>query len=407
MTLLQADFESLDLWDTCLKANKMIVKALKNASQTDFDSLFRWSEAVNEVANLRHISAWRFSDAMDLHTLDVQLDHYVTQLSAFVEQEDPNFAALAEEALVPISEFLSKMPSPVMSTEQLKEMTVLTQRYQSGIGQALGQAKKASRDAQTELQKVVSAKEAALVTLSQQMEDLKDSIADGKADVSAQAARLDTALTTNNTAFNTKVTEWQDSLDTDRKEAKAAAAKQLTLSEEEAKEHVRNLENLEEQSRKLTEATARNSISTEYGVHAQQQNTTATVWSVCAVGLAVGGLIALFLMIEGIANITPAEAIWKTSVSALTIAIATYMGREAAGHRKDARDAKRMQLDLNALEPFLANMDEDTAHDLREQFARQIFSRPLANSKEHSGFTWLSGGSGKENSGKSNEEAAE
>jgi hypothetical protein len=65
------------------------------------------------------------------------------------------------------------------------------------------------------------------------------------------------------------------------------------------------------------------------------------------------------------------------------------MGREASGHRKEARDAKRTQLDLNALEPFLANMDENTAHDLREQFAKQIFGRPLANSKDHGGFAWL------------------
>lgn len=91
-------------------------------------------------------------------------------------------------------------------------------------------------------------------------------------------------------------------------------------------------------------------------------------------------------MVNGISGLTTPEAIWKTSVSALTLAIATYMGREASGHRKEARDA---QLDLNALEPFLANMDEKTAHDLREQFAKQTFGRPLANSKDHGGFTWL------------------
>lgn len=66
------------------------------------------------------------------------------------------------------------------------------------------------------------------------------------------------------------------------------------------------------------------------------------------------------------------------------------MGREASGRRKEARDAKRTLLDLNALEPFLADIDAGTAHDLREQFGKQIFSRPLANSKDHSGFAWLS-----------------
>lgn len=80
---------------------------------------------------------------------------------------------------------------------------------------------------------------------------------------------------------------------------------------------------LEAQSRKLLETVARTSISTDYGAHAKQQNRAATIWSVCAVVLAVGDLRRSFVMVNGISEVTVPEAIWKTSVSAVTLAIAT------------------------------------------------------------------------------------
>lgn len=407
MAVLQEDFEAYALWGMCEDVQRLINQAIKNVDARELLSLHRLSEAVIEIASLRHISAWRFPNDGVPQALHVQLESVKSPLLALVEDPEVSMADQIEAHLLQISANLLKCPSPIVSSQYLADVAALTEKYRIGIAEAIDRARQSNVDAEEELQKVVTAKDAAIVTLTEQIEDLKDTIAVEKAAVSAQATRLDTALTTNNTAFTTKMTEWQESLDSDRKEVKKTAEEQLLASRKEAKQHVSKLEELEEQSRKLTEATARNSISTEYGTHAKQQNKTATIWSVCAVGLAVGGLIALFFMIQGITNLTPAEAIWKTSVSALTLAIATYMGREAAGHHKDARDAKRMQLDLNALEPFLANMNEDTAQNLREQFAKQIFSRPLANSKEHSGFTWLPGGSSGETGTKSKEGVSE
>lgn len=407
MAVLQENFEAYALWGMCEDVQSLINQAIKNVDAREFLSLHRLSEAVIEIASLRHISAWRFPNDGTPQALHAQLESVKSPLLALAEDPKVSMADQIESHLMQISANLLNCPSPIMSPQYLADVATLTEKYRIGIAEAISQARQSNVDAEEELQKVVTAKDAAIVTLTEQIDDLKDTIAVEKAAVSAQATRLDTALTTNNTAFNTKMTEWQESLDSDRKEVKKTAEEQLRTSQNEAKQHVSKLEELEDQSRKLTEATARNSISTEYGTHAKQQNMTATIWSVCAVGLAVGGLIALFFMIQGITDLTPAEAIWKTSVSALTLAIATYMGREAAGHRKDARDAKRMQLDLNALEPFLANMNEDTAQNLREQFAKQIFSRPLANSKENSGFTWLPDGSSGATGSKSKEVVAE
>lgn len=389
MAVLQEDLDAHDVWTVCDTVRGLIEKALENVDQNEFKALVRLSEAVAAVADLRNVPAWRFPDASSVTGLQTQLEAVCVPLRRLIDDPEAAFGDQIELHLVQIAIYLLSTPTPVVSPHSVAEVSALTESYKEGIGKAIAAARSSSVEADNQLQKVVQAKDEAITTLTQQLDELKASIASEKADVSAQAARLDTALTTNNTAFTTKMTDWQATLDTGLQDAKAAVKQQLLDSADQAKTHVGQLEDLEKQSRNLVEATARNSISTEYGTHAKQQSQAATIWSVCAVSLAVAGLVALFVMVNGIKEMTVPEAIWKTSVSALTLAIATYMGREASGHRKEARDAKRTQLDLNALEPFLANMDEETAHDLREQFAKQIFSRPLANSKDHSGFAWL------------------
>lgn len=389
MAVLQMDFDAYALWESCAEVQNLIEKALESVDEAEFYSLHRLSEAIATIADLRHVPAWRFPDSSFGQKLQAQLESVKTPLRAVIDDPEVSIRDEVEEHLGEISAALLSAPTPTTTSGYATELSELTEKYKEGIGGAIRRARKASQDAEDELQRLMDAKDAALATLSEQLEALKAAIANEKADVSAQAARLDTALTTNNTAFTTKLTDWQATWEASLKESKQTVdqiGKELTRD---AENRVGQLELLEKQSRRLVEATGRNSISTEYGVHAREQNTAATRWSVGAVVLAVAGLVALFVMVNGISGLTTSEAIWKTSVSALTLAIATYMGREASGHRKEARDAKRTQLDLNALEPFLANMDADTAQDLREQFAKQIFGRPLANAKDHGGFAWL------------------
>ncbi len=406
MSVLQQDFDSYELWANCGQVQALIEKALGNVDKREFTAFHRLSEAVVAVAELRNVAAWRFPDPNATQLLHGQIVAVQAPLQNLVDNPELDVRDQIEAHLTQISSALLNCPSPGLTPSSLSEVASLTERYRQGVGDAIDRARQSSTDAEAEMQKVVDAKDAAITSLTDQLEELKTAIGTEKADVSAQAARLDTALTTNNTAFSAQMTEWQDRVTGALKEAKESSEQQVKAGRDEADEHVNQLVDLERQSRKLTEATARNSISTEYGTHAKRQDTAATIWSVGAVVLAVGGLVALFAMINGIATLTAPEAIWKTSVSALTLAIATYMGREAAGHRKDARDAKRTQLDLNALEPFLANMDELKAHELREQFAKQIFGRPLANSKDHGGFSWTSSKEANEGTGKAKESEA-
>src|SRR5699024_1642817 len=81
------------------------------------------------------------------------------------------------------------------------------------------------------------------------------------------------------------------------------------------------------------------------------------------------------------------ESIWKSSVTIVLLAVAGYMGREAGAHRREGRDAKRTQLDLNAFHPFLNLMKEEDATELRKEYAQRECNRPLADEKNRGGVS--------------------
>lgn len=152
---------------------------------------------------------------------------------------------------------------------------------------------------------------------------------------------------------------------------------------------VDQLTEYEDQANRLVESTAKGTISTEYGARAKTERRAALGWSIGAVAVALAGL---WVLVQGIGNIeamTVSQTIWKSSVTLVLLAVAGYMGSEAGAHRKEERDAKRTQLDLNAIHPFLSQMNEADAAPLRKEFAQRVFSRPLANEKSHNGFRLL------------------
>lgn len=207
-----------------------------------------------------------------------------------------------------------------------------------------------------------------------------------KVDIEAQKTRLDAALN----QFSTDTTKANAVADRNFKDL-ADNIKKSFEDQQNQLDHdgVATLDKLtayEEQAKGLVDASANSTISADYGSRAQQERRSALLWSISAVLVALGGLVSISI---GMANIHEAgvpETIWKSSATIVLLAIAGYMGKEAGAHRKEERDAKRAQLDLNAFNPFLTLMDEEDARELRKEFAHRIFNRPLANLKTENGF---------------------
>jgi hypothetical protein len=70
----------------------------------------------------------------------------------------------------------------------------------------------------------------------------------------------------------------------------------------------------------------------------------------------------------------------KSTVGLIGLIVAGYAARQAAEHRAEERTAKRLGLDLAALEPFLENVEDPK--ELRVDIARRVFAPESSTTDE-------------------------
>lgn len=64
--------------------------------------------------------------------------------------------------------------------------------------------------------------------------------------------------------------------------------------------------------------------------------------------------------------------IYKVSIGLLAATVAGYAAKQASEHRVQERRFKRLALDVAALEPFLATLEDATT--IRDEFAKRAFA---------------------------------
>jgi len=226
------------------------------------------------------------------------------------------------------------------------------------------------------------------------LQDLEAAIEQATTKITDQSARLDKALTNHQTAFDTAQSErserWQGRLEeiTGQVEATVTSANDQfhdtrQQQEEQAATVIAAMEALHVQAEDLLEATGRRAITTEYGIYAENERSNAFWWSVFAVVLALIGFGFIVFEIIRLGNDTPSwqATIFKITGSLAMLVVAGYAGKQGAEHRTQERDAKRTQLDINALEPFLSRLPEEQQTELRAQIANRVFARPHQHQK--------------------------
>lgn len=143
--------------------------------------------------------------------------------------------------------------------------------------------------------------------------------------------------------------------------------------------HNARMAELEQKSIKVLEAVGTNSTATDYGAHALEQGKAANRWrGIASVVFAIAGV---WFIVSSFPWFTVEAASWESSLSRLGVTAAVagvgaYAARESSQHRKQERAAKKVQLVLIALEPFIANLPETTQFEIRAEAAKAIFVLP-------------------------------
>ncbi|GAC1439396.1 MAG: hypothetical protein NVSMB55_00710 [Mycobacteriales bacterium] len=237
----------------------------------------------------------------------------------------------------------------------------------------------------------------AAAAAARQQQSLEEQVRTLSATITEQSARLDTAITTQNEAFvaqqteraeraKAQIAEAQEQAVAVRADIAAAAEADRKRQAEAAEEHLKVMRRLEEQAEAVVKATGRRAITTEYGQYAQGERRAALVWNILAVIFGLGGFAFIVYeshLLGGKSNPSWTLTATKLAGSLALLAVAGYAGRQASEHKGQERDAKRTQLDINAVEPFLTRLPEEKQDDLRANVAERLFAhRPQPETLE-------------------------
>lgn len=379
MPMTPEQFEAHPLWDTANRASGALA-AVKFTDPTALVWVANLRDMVTHVLRLREIPSWRFDPSAQQSLNDI--NSYLSSLEGLLHQlaagEDTGAGSIGtlSGTLDNCATSLSRCPIPIVTSGHLSGITAQVHEFRTTVSDALGRA-------QEEVGRLNTATDGSMTRLA----DLQADIDRAREQVNAQATRLDAALNSFGERFDTEAAAWEESAETRVTDWQTKAENAITKVTDDAatarsKEraaadaHITALDTMQQDGKRLLEAVARKTTSNQYAQYAKSQGFQATLWAIATVLLGVFGFKYIVDALAKIDTLDPAEAIVKGLASLAILGAAAYAGSESGGHRAEARDAKRIQLDLNALEPAIARMDDDAQAELREQILAATFNRP-------------------------------
>lgn len=403
MVMSVEDLEEHGLWQSVAEVREKLAVAFPNAGGEEASLLAQAQEALVLVERLRDIETWRFPDnGAVLSTLEKSLAQFSIELDALISDANYNITTVLNNRLNAISKALLTAPVSAVTSGHLKGVKTNVEQLNTTIGNAIADMRSKVEEANASVAGLEATREAELVAMKTALDELTAEIAKSDQQVTSQITRLESALSDYTQKLAERNSEWSERIGELRQEwreeiSKLAATSEKKISDKilgyshDAKQHLHELATMEKEARNLVNSTARATISARYGEYARRQGVVATMWSVAAVTVAIYALFQLTQLVADFQDVTVAEAIFKATATTAILATAGLMGTEARGHRREARDAKRTQLDLNALDPFLANLEVEERNAMRKEFAYRIFGRPMANDKRGKLMSWTNG----------------
>lgn len=169
----------------------------------------------------------------------------------------------------------------------------------------------------------------------------------------------------------------------DENERQLTAARQdwidrAALDEERAGEQLRKLEGHEKAARETVSATTAFAVATDYGEYARNKSRSA--W-VCDVGAAVIGSVGVaaivihLFQIDVNADTNVGLSLTRLAAALGTLGVATLLGKRGAQHHREARAAKRTDLAIRRIGPFIAPLQAEDREGILLEFTDRVFIR--------------------------------
>lgn len=213
-------------------------------------------------------------------------------------------------------------------------------------------------------------------------------------EVTAQKARLDTLTAEYQRQFsadqNTRSTAAADALtkqaaaaEQARNDAAAAYAQLQTELRNSAVSLVADMEAQLERAKTVVNAVGAIAYGGGYGGYADQQRRTANIWAfVGAVTLIVIAIAGMWEVWNGIGSLDISEIVVRAAITIPLFVLAGFAFQQSGRHRENERAARRFELELAAIDPYLALLDDTKRNEIKSDIAKRMFAQPLSQASD-------------------------
>jgi len=320
--------------------------------------------------------AWARFEGMDARqvmtsTLDALQSQFTQATDSLVNlRSNPAYAASVYAACDAILSTVASWPRPPASAE-VQVVHKTAEAFKVGMEKALTGFEDTIAEAAAETDKTKAEFAASTAALTTTLTTLS-------ARIEGQTTRLDVALNTAATRYeeaeNARSATFEDAAALRGKAFDDERDRVATLTSE----HLSRLEAMLGEARNTLQAIGVTTTASHYGSYAKRQSRAGLAWALGAVLLGVGGALGALWALHSVAS---GDQSWqlislKSLASTIVLAVAGYAAAQASGHRHEERRARRMELGLAALDPFLANVDGEDVKTLRLALGAELFAAP-------------------------------
>ena len=377
------EFEAHPVWTTLDALEQEVDKDLDPQNDDERYAVRRLHAVVEYLDSLRDVDAL-LVEAQGPGDLNSHLTQVLNHVRNYLANPVANRAHLTSAAGA-VQNVMNTarqwFPAP-SADEATRAAKASATRYKNSLDSEIERLQGQIQDLRQHLADEQAKRASSETAATERLSELQANITAGEQQVDALTAKLNKQIDDQRTAFEQEAaqratafkeseqareTAEEERIDTAGEEARAA----LTKQEEDAQTVLTKLTDYQDQAAALVDTTSRHAIAGDYGTWASHQARAAFWWTVATVVIGLGTVIGLIVAIHSVAKDSIQFTVYKTSISVIGLIVAGYAARQASEHRKEERTAKRLALDLAALEPFLGNVENP--EELRTEIARRVF----------------------------------
>jgi hypothetical protein len=249
---------------------------------------------------------------------------------------------------------------PMKPARYLSGIQASVEQFSRKVAESLAGVSQQSSDLETDLAALTAEKERLSSSIDTEKQRIAESIADFK---SRSVEKVDELLAESGKRIASMTESWSEGDAEYRTKATGVLAQ---------------LHRHEDTARKTVHATTALVVATDYGQYAR--NKTWAAW-ICDIGAALVGVAGVGAILWHLMTIDPdADSSVGLSLTRLagsfgTLGIAALLGRRGAQHHKEARAAKRTDLALRRVMPFIVDLPEDEQQMIVLEFTDRVFIR--------------------------------